>query len=516
MFAITKRPTITEIHALYARGDVKPSQVAQFFLNRSKKIDKKVHAVLRFTDDLAMEQCQLLDKLLAEYKYNYTSELHNEKKWFEKLVEKYPLFGVPYSLKDNIVVEGQIATSASRILDGFIAPYSATVYSKIKEAGGILISQSNLDEWAVGSSTEHSAYGMTHNPFDVSRVPGGSSGGPAAVVGAGEVVFSLGSDTGGSVRVPAAFCDVVGLKPTYGLISRYGVMPLSSSLDQIGPIANTINDVRIITQVLAGKDYQDQTSLHHTMPDSSEQFKEQFVRVSTKKSLEKYIIGIPNEYFEDGIEEQIRQRVVEVISHLTKLGHTIKEVSLPLTKYGLAVYYTTMTVETAANLQRYDGIRYGYQFGSEDGLCYGARRENLGEETKRRIMLGTFASSSGYYDAYYNRACQIRQLMTKDFENVFKEVDVLLTPTSPEFAFKKGSKVNDPIKMYLSDILVYGANLAKIPAIHIPVGFCAVKDADTQEYVMLPTGCQIMGPELSESKLFDLGLDIESSIAKLK
>jgi aspartyl-tRNA(Asn)/glutamyl-tRNA(Gln) amidotransferase subunit A len=525
MFAVSKHPTIDEIHELYAVGEATPSELVRFFLNRSRHIDTEIHAVLRYTEDLAFEQAKMCENLILEYKERYSSKvtkvLHTKDTksipikpssiWFEKLISDYPLFGIPYNLKDNILVEGEVATSASKIIEQFRAPFSATVYQRIRDKGGILISQSNLDEWAVGSSTENSAFGTTKNPYDLSRVPGGSSGGPAAVVASGQAVFSLGSDTGGSIRVPASFCHIIGLKPTYGMVSRYGVMPLSSSLDQVGPFTNTILDSLTVLNAISGKDISDQTSsdsreVHKTLQMLKIAKKKSRVANQMTKTSHKLTIGIPKEYFVEGIDPLIKKSMEKYIKLLSLLGHEIKKVSLPLTKFGLAVYYTTMTVETAANLQRYDGIRYGKQFEELDGeLFYKIRHEGFGEEPKRRIMLGTFASSSGYFDAYYNSAMKVKEKMKQDFRKVFAKVDVLVCPTSPEFAFKIGEKTTDPIKMYLSDVLVYGANLTKIPAISIPMKFTKT---ETDE-VILPAGIQIMAPEFGEENMFHLAFDIE-------
>jgi aspartyl-tRNA(Asn)/glutamyl-tRNA(Gln) amidotransferase subunit A len=476
---ISLKPTIQEIHNLYRSSQATPSEVSRYMLNRSKEIDKKVSSCLRFTDYRANLEAIRCDDLLSKAKD------------IEELFIEYPLFGIPYNLKDNILVEGEIATSASKIIEGFKAGYSATVYSKIHQAGGILISQSNLDEWAVGSSTENSAFGPSKNPFDSNRVPGGSSGGPAANIGSGQSVFALGSDTGGSIRQPASFCNVVGIKPTYGLVSRYGVMPLASSLDQVGPFTNTVEDNLTVLKVISGKDIKDQTSF-----TTDNQF-----LISDKKLR----IGVPKEYFVDGAEQEIVNGVKKVIEQLRQEGHTIVDVSLPLTKYGLAVYYTTMTVETASNLQRYDGIRYGVQLKKSPDFeqFFSTRNSLFGDEPKRRIMLGTFASSAGYYDEYYNKAMMVKELMTQDFHNAFKICDVLIAPTTPEFPFKFGEKSNDIVKMYLSDILVYGANLCKIPALSVPMGFFAYQEQ------LLPAGVQIMANEWNESIIYQIGQSIQ-------
>ncbi len=481
---ISSQPTISEIHNLYRNLIATPSVVAEFMLNRSKLTDQSIKSCLRFTDLRAKNEAVRYDEILS-------SELS-----FDEILKKYPLFGIPYNLKDNILVEGEIATSASKIIENFKSTYSSTVYLKLYNAGAILISQSNLDEWAVGSSTENSAYGASKNPFDQDRVPGGSSGGPAANVGSGQSVFALGSDTGGSIRQPASFCNVVGIKPTYGAISRYGVMPLASSLDQVGPFTNSVEDNQTVLNVLMGKDQFDQTTSQTTS------------HPTTKTKIDNLIIGIAKEYFIEGADPQIVKAVNEIIDQLKTQGHTVIEVSLPLTKYGLAVYYTTMTVETASNLQRYDGIRFGAQLplNSEFEQFFSVREKHFGPEPKRRIMLGTFASSSGYYDAYYNKAMMVKELMSRDFNNVFQQCDVLIAPTTPEFPFKFGDKTNNIVKMYLSDVLVYGANLCKIPSISVPMGFFE------HEGKQLPAGIQIMADEWQEDKIYNVALLIEKKI----
>jgi aspartyl-tRNA(Asn)/glutamyl-tRNA(Gln) amidotransferase subunit A len=534
MFSVSKRPTIKEIQNLYLSADALPSDVVTFFLNRSIKIDKNIKSILRYTHELAVTEAKDCDNLMIEYKARYkaksTIELNNQQKvksvpinpstiWFQKLIHDYPLFGVPYDLKDNILVQDQLVTGASKMMENFVAPYSSTVYTKLKEAGGILLSRSNLDEWAVGASTENSAFGATHNPFDLDRVPGGSSGGPAAVVASGQVVFSLGSDTGGSIRVPGAFCDLVAIKPTYGSISRYGVMPLASSLDQVGPLTNSVEDSLLVMLVLLGKDSSDQTSgdskeIINNLNAFYEKFEKTKLIRHSAITTNKLKIGIPAEYFSDGLDTQIRQKLDQIILQLQDFGHEIIHLSLPLTKYGLAVYYTLMTVETAANLQRFDGLRYGVDFEKLNNTLYFNHREiGFGDEPKRRIMLGTFASSSGYYDAYYNTATKVREMMRRDFTKVFESCDLVLAPTTPEFAFKFGEKTKDPVKMYLSDALVYGANLANLPAITIPIGNIPITQNST---IKMPTGVQLIGPEFSEDKIYSLSFDIEQLLKNQK
>jgi aspartyl-tRNA(Asn)/glutamyl-tRNA(Gln) amidotransferase subunit A len=487
--------TINELHQDFIKNNKNIKDVVSGFISNSLAKDKTINSCLRFTQDKSYVDVSKCEAIIDSYKSQFPDNFYSH------ILEDYPLFGVPYNLKDNILVEGEVSTCASKIIENFKAPYSATVYKRINEAGGILISQSNLDEWAVGSSTENSAYGASHNPFDIKRVPGGSSGGPAANVGSGQSIFSLGSDTGGSIRQPAAFCNVVGIKPTYGLVSRYGVMPLASSLDQVGPITNTVIDNIKVLTVIMGEDQKDQTSTINSVKD-------QLLELIKNPTEKIYTIGVPKEYFVEGIDTQIETKVKSVIDILKSKGHKIVQVNLPLTKYGMAVYYTTMTVETASNLQRYDGVRYGSQIplNPQFEQFFSVRDMHFGVEPKRRIMLGTFASSSGYYDAYYNKACMVKTLMDKDFEKVFQSCDLLIAPTTPEFPFLFGDKTNDPVKMYLSDVLVYAANLCKIPSISVPLGMFDV------EGTQLPTGIQIMADQYQEADLYNLSLQIEKIV----
>jgi len=494
MIKISGKPTILEIQSIYMSNQVTVLELINFFLQRNKEIDTKIQASLRYTEKLALKKAIELDELLKSYL--------DKGKSFEDLFLDYPLFGIPYALKDNILVENEIATSASRVMEDFVAPYSATVYKLLDASGGVLISQVNLDEWAVGCSTENSAFQKTNNPFGKNRVPGGSSGGPAAVVGSGQVVFSLGSDTGGSIRQPSAFCNAVGMKPTYGAVSRYGVMSLASSLDQVGPITNCVADNELILAILSQSDSKDQSNLTDFNEVNSALFQDYYTPDASQNA--KFKIGIPKEYYSEGLDARIKAKL-EALQYALSEKFEIVPVSLPLTKYGLSIYYITMTVETAANFERYDGVRYSPQVDLEnkDDLFYKFREKYFGDEPKRRIMLGTYTSSSGYYDAYYNRANQVKAMMQADFAKVFQNVDLLLCPTTPELPFKFGDKTNNPLAMYLSDAMVYGANLAKLPAISIPIGFINEAGED------LPVACQIIGPERAEVNIFRLAKEIE-------
>lgn len=539
MFSVSKRPTILEIHDLYKLGKATPSQIVQFFLNRSKDVDKKIQAILRYTPELAEKQSLLLDKILED------SAKSKSVDWYNQLLKKYPLFGIPYSLKDITMAEGEYFSAASKILEGFKSPYSSTVFEKLDKSGAICISISNMDEFAHGASTENSAYQITKNPFDISRVAGGSSGGAAASVASGQVVFSIGTDTGGSIRQPSSFNDVVGLKPTYGLVSRYGIMPMSSSMEQAGPITNTVEDNIQVTKVLMGKDSQDQTSIDSTelflkLDKLTENRKKSRQVKKITKTTKAMKIGIPTEFYTDALDPVIYKALQDIIFKLKKLGHSIIEVSTPNIKYALSVYYIVQPVEVSANLERYDGVRYAKQ--EEYTTQYFDHREKyFGPEAKRRIMLGTYASSAGYYDAYYNKAQKVRELIRRDFVKVFEYCDILLTPVSPEFPFKIGEKTSDPLKMYLSDIFTAGINPIKIPGLSVPLGLFEVQtgeveiakisqtvtevdeqgnettvesfaEVDIPKTVMLPTSCQLLGPELSEDKIYQMAEEIETLV----
>lgn len=417
-----------------------------------------------------------------------------------------PLLGVPVALKDNLLVAGRRATAGSKILERYVASYDATVVRKLKDAGAIIIGKTNLDEFAMGSSTENSAFGPTKNPHDPSRVPGGSSGGSAAAVAADMALAALGSDTGGSIRQPAAFCGVVGMKPTYGVVSRHGLIAMASSLDQIGPFAKTVEDAEIIFNVIRGKDVYDATSVNYeTSPIINHQL----------PSAKAFCIGIPKEYFEEGLDPAVAKAMETVIARFKNMGCTMQEVSLPHTKYALSVYYLVMPAEVSANLARFDGIRYARIPEAMDLPIRQAgvktlrdiyelqRGHGFGAEARRRILLGTFVLSAGYYDAYYAKAQKVRTLIARDFDAAFKEVDVLLTPTTPTPAFKFGEKTQDPVQMYLSDVFTIPANLAGLPAISIPVEkydrFRPPVDGG------LPIGFQLMAPRFRERDLFALG-----------
>jgi aspartyl-tRNA(Asn)/glutamyl-tRNA(Gln) amidotransferase subunit A len=412
-----------------------------------------------------------------------------------------PLGGIPIAIKDVINVAGEPCTCASKILQGYTAPYDATVIVKLRAAGAIPFGRTNMDEFAMGSSTENSAIQITRNPHDPERIPGGSSGGSAAVVGAGEALASLGSDTGGSIRQPAALCGCVGLKPSYGRVSRYGLVAFASSLDQIGPFTHTVEDAALVLQAIAGHDPLDSTSLDVPVPDYSAHLND---------GVQGMKLGVPKEYFVDGMDPQVEARVREVIEVYRGLGAEIVEVSLPHTKYAVADYYIIATAEASANLARFDGVRYGKRAEAPRDLAdhYGRTRgEGFGKEVKRRIILGTYVLSSGYYDAYYLRAQKVRTLIRRDFEEAFQKVDGLLSPTSPVPAFKIGERMADPLQMYLADIFTIAANLAGICGISVP---CGNAETDGKK---LPVGLQIMAPAFEEARLLRIARAYEAATA---
>lgn len=398
-----------------------------------------------------------------------------------------PLLGMPIAMKHNILVKGERATAGSKILENYIAPYDATVTERLKEAGANFIGGTNLDEFAMGSSTENSAYGVTKNPIDPTRVPGGSSGGSAAAVAMNGAVASFGTDTGGSVRLPACFCGLVGYKPTYGRISRFGLVALGSSLDQAGSFTNSVEDAETLFKVVSGLDKNDATTIKEdTYPE-----------VPLK---EKYTIGIPRDFLKEGIDEDVTELFDKEIESLQKNGHKVVDVSLPLMKAGLAAYYIVMPAEASSNLARYDGVRFGLRIEGDNLLdeYMKTREEGFGAEVKRRILLGTYVLSAGYYDSFYGKAEQVRELMREEFNEAFEEIDFIMTPTSPSPAFKIGEKI-DPLSMYLADIFTVPANLTGSPAISIPIGTVKREDAE------LPVGVQYIAPHGGDERLFDLG-----------
>lgn len=468
--------TIKEVSEGLKAKNFSAKEITESYLARIKKEDENIHAYLSVMTKEALKQAEDIDEKIADG------------------LSLGELGGAPCAIKDNILIEGEKCTGGSKILANYVAPYDATVIRKLKSAGAIFLGKANMDEFAMGSSTENSAFGVTKNPRDLERVPGGSSGGSAAAVAADECVYALGSDTGGSIRQPASFCGVVGLKPTYGAVSRYGVMAMASSLDQIGPLTKNAADCRAVFNVIKGKDLRDATSAD-------------FPSINIGKKEKKELrIGLPKEYFSRGIDPAVEKLVRGAIAKIEAQGAKIEEISLPHSEYALACYYILMASEVSANLARYDGIKYGVSAAKEEGdllsIYLKSRQQGLGDEVRRRIMLGTYSLSSGYYDAYYLRAQKVRTKITEDFKKAFAKVDLIMTPVSPTTAFKIGEKIEDPVTMYLSDIYTVPINMAGVPALAMPCG--QIGD--------LPVGLQIIGPHFSEELIFSTAQAIEDTL----
>lgn len=455
----------TEIRAGIESGLFSAESIVQKTLDDIASRDGDIGAFLQVFSDRALEQARAIDALKKEGK-------------------PLPrLAGIPVAIKDNMLLAHETASAGSKMLKEYKATYTGTAVARLETAGAIIIGRTNMDEFAMGSSTETSAYRLTHNPWDLTRVPGGSSGGAAAAVAAGFVPVSLGSDTGGSIRQPAALCGIVGLKPTYGRVSRYGLIAMSSSLDQIGPFARTVEDAALILSVMEGKDEKDATSLEVTESAAPEML---------SPSFEGLRIGVPSQYFIDGMDEEVRKAVEDAIAVFKDHGAIVKEISLPLTDAALPAYYILQPAEVSSNMGRYDGMRYGTRApGSLEESYLTARGEGFGPEVKRRIMLGTYILSAGYYDAYYKKALAVRQALRMEFDAAFKDVDLILGPTSPAVAWKLGERFNDPIAMYLADIFTTAANIAGIPGISIPCGFAHG----------LPVGLQLQAPFMQDVHL---------------
>lgn len=467
---MTKNYTVAELHNLYATNDAKPSEITRHALDRIEQDNERLNAYLTVNRAAALQRAAQLD---AE---------------IQTAIEDQPLAGVPVAIKDNLCTAGLRTTCASHILGNYAPPYTATVVEKLEAAGAIIVGKTNLDEFAMGSSTENSAFGPVRNPHHTDYVPGGSSGGSAVTVAAGHVPVALGSDTGGSIRQPASFCGIVGLKPTYGRVSRYGLVAFASSLDQIGPFATNVQDVARVLQVIAGHDRRDATSANVPVPDYLS---------SLTGDIKGLRVGVPPECFGAGLDAEVKEKVEAGIKKLQERGAEIVEINLPHTKYVIAVYYIIATAEAASNLARYDGARYGLRAEESRTLSEMYRRtrdEGFGAEVKRRIMLGTFVLSSGYYDAYYEKAQRVRTMLVNDFAEAFKKCDVIATPTAPTPPFKIGAKSDDPLAMYLGDIYTVTINLAGLPAISVPCGVSADN---------LPIGLQLIGNHFDEARLLN-------------
>ena len=453
---------IQELGRLLEKGEATAKEITASVFRRIDAVEDRVRAYVTLTRQQAAEMAEAADREIGKG-------------------DRKPLSGIPVAVKDNMCTKGIATTCSSKILKNFIPPYESTVTSRLLQNGYVLAGKTNLDEFAMGSSTENSGFHTTRNPWDIGRIPGGSSGGSAAAVAADECIAALGSDTGGSIRQPAALCGVVGMKPTYGRVSRYGLVAFASSLDQIGPITKNVMDCAILLNVLSGRDPLDSTSAPVDLPDFT---------ASAGKDIRGLKIGIPKEYFIEGLDPEVEGAVRDAVRQLEALGAIPVEVSLPHTGYAVAAYYVLATSEASSNLARYDGVKYGF------------RAEGFGPEVKRRIMLGTYTLSSGYYDAYYKKAQQARTLIKNDFENAFQDVDLIVTPTSPTAAFRLGEKTDDPLQMYLADIFTISVNLAGVPGISIPCGFTAQG---------LPIGLQLIGRHFDEETLIKASYAYEQS-----
>jgi aspartyl-tRNA(Asn)/glutamyl-tRNA(Gln) amidotransferase subunit A len=466
--------TVHEARDRLRRKEISPKEIVEALVRRIEQVDEAVHGYLSFDAERALEEAEHADVSL-------------------------PLGGIPIAIKDVVSVQGHPCGCASKILQGYTAPFDATVIKRLRAAGAIPFGRTNMDEFAMGSSTENSAFGPSRNPWDPDRIPGGSSGGSAAVVAADEALAALGSDTGGSIRQPAALCGCVGVKPTYGRVSRYGLVAFASSLDQIGPLTKDVRDAALLMNIISGVDPCDSTTLDEPVPDYT---------ADLDKGVKSLTLGLPKEYFIKGLDPQVEEAVRAAVARYEKLGAKIVDISLPHTEYALSTYYIIAPAEASANLARFDGVRYGFRADGITGLLdhYGkTREEGFGQEVKRRIILGTYALSSGYYDAYYLRAQKVRTLIRRDFDDAFAKVDAILCPTSPTPAFKLGERTGDPLQMYLADIFTLAANMAGICGISIPCGFAEV------EGKKLPIGLQILGKALDEATVFRVANAYEQS-----
>jgi aspartyl-tRNA(Asn)/glutamyl-tRNA(Gln) amidotransferase subunit A len=484
--------TIHEAHKLLKAKQTSSVELTRACLERIQQTEPQVRALVTVTEELALKQAQRADELLASGDTN-------------------PLTGIPAVIKDNMCTEGIATTCSSRMLENFVPPYNATVIERLNGCGMVMVGKTNMDEFAMGSSTENSALFTTHNPWDLSRVPGGSSGGSAAAVAAGEGIYALGSDTGGSIRQPAGFCSVTGLKPTYGRVSRYGLVAFASSLDQIGPLTRDVTDCALVMNAIAGYDNRDSTSVPYPTPDYTK---------SLSTDLKGLRIGVPKEYLAEGIQDEVVTAIHAAAAKLEELGAKVEwEVSLPHTRYALAVYYIIAPSEASANLARYDGVKYGFSYQEAENMWDAmekTREYGFGPEVKRRIMLGTYALSAGYYDAYYLKAQKVRTLIRQEFDQVFEKFDALVTPTSPTIPFKIGEKVDDPLQMYLSDICTIPVNIAGLPGLSIPGGFADGLPISMQLIGNgfadgLPIGMQLIGKPFSEETLLKVAYAYEQA-----
>lgn len=471
--------TAHELHEKLVGKEVSATEITKTVYERIDAVEGKVNSYVTLTREQAIAQANEIDHRIKNGE------------------TVTPLMGIPIAIKDNMCTDGVKTTCSSKMLADFVSPYNATVMNKLNTAGTVMIGKTNLDEFAMGGSTETSYFGTTHNPWDLERVPGGSSGGSAAAIAADEAIISLGSDTGGSIRQPASFCGIVGLKPTYGRVSRYGLVAFASSLDQIGPITKDVTDAALVMNAISGHDAMDSTSANVDVPDFTKAL------IPDVKGMK---IGVPKEYLGEGVDQEVADNIQQSIKQFEAMGAKCEEISLPNTEYAVSVYYIIAPAEASSNLARFDGVRYTYR--AEDAndlmeLYCKSRSQGFGPEVKRRIMIGTYALSSGYYDAYYKKAQQVRTLIKQDFEKAFETYDVILSPTSPSAAFKIGEKASDPLSMYLSDICTIPVNLAGIPSISIPGGYNAAG---------MPIGIQLMGKAFDENTILRAAYAFEQNI----
>jgi len=482
--------TITQAHQGLVKKEFSALELCKAYLDKIKERDREIFAFLTVVENLALSQAKEVDDLISAG-------------------EKIPILaGIPSAIKDVILIEGIRCTAGSKILENYVAPYDATVIKKLKGEKAVFLGKTNLDEFAMGASTEHSAFGPTRNPRDLTRVPGGSSGGSAAAVAAQECIYALGSDTGGSIRQPASFCGVVGLKPTYGAVSRYGLIAFASSLDQIGPITKNVEDCKIVFDAIKGKDEMDSTSIDLNSKFQNPNYNQ---IPNSKFQIRNLRLGVPKEYFVKGLDPGIEKLVKAAIKKYEEMGAKIEEVSLPHTEYALPAYYIINPSEASANLARYDGIKFGYSVAKPQtntdtllDVYLKSRGQGFGQEVRRRIMLGTYSLSAGYYEAYYLKAQKVRTLVKNDFEKVFKEVDAILGPVSPILPFKIGEKVGDPLSMYLVDVYTVAINLVGVPALSLPCG----------KVGQLPVGLQIIGKPFEEDIILEIGEKFEQTCQK--
>ena len=511
--------TVHELIEKKQNGELNSEQIVKAYADKINEKEKDINAFITITTDEALEQAKQIDQELAKCKqednnaekckeYNEGSNDKNKSGSKDRTLGKFA--GIPIGIKDNLCTKGTKTTCASKMLENFVSPYDATVVKKLNDEGIISLGKLNMDEFAMGSSTENSAFKITHNPWNLNKVPGGSSGGSAAAVAANLVPWALGSDTGGSIREPSSFCGVVGLKPTYGLVSRYGLVAFASSLDQVGPITKDVTDCAMLLNIISGYDENDSTSFDLYNNENSPYYKKE--KIDYTKSLKNDVkgmkIGVPKEFFGEGINSEVKEKIEEAIKLYKEMGAEVSECSLNVADYALATYYIIACAEASSNLGRFDGIRYGYRtknFTNLKELYKNSRTEGFGDEVKRRIILGTYVLSSGYYDAYYKKAQKVRTYVKEQFDKCFAKYDLLLTPVAPTTAFDIGSKSNNPLEMYLADICTVSINIASVPAISVPCGF----DSNN-----MPVGMQLIGNRFSEEKILNAAYAFEQNFKK--